>query len=344
MAGTAIFRRGLSRRFTAEAGGEGTPGTFLAGAGGDAQIGNLGEINFSAAMSSGTAKTGAQFLLGAQHIGQIFSVGGSATIANRNYRDVASMNGDGIIRKELSGFASLYQRRAGLFGVAYAGLNQDAPTTAIQNGFAAAQHSQVLSANYALQIKRVWLNASGFKNFAGTSGSSGFQIGVTIPFRRRSSVSADVTSEGSVQAQVQTSAALVGDWGYDAYVLAGNSNRAFGQVEYKSPVGLFTAGVDQSGSTTTVRMETQGAFSLVDGGLFPSNTIYDSFAVVDTNPIKRVHVLEENRNIGNTGRSGLSQPAASRSLRRATRTAIARRSRASDKPGPSRGARFENGL
>ena len=304
MAGTAVFRRGLSRRFTIEAGGEATPGQMMAGAGGDAQIGNLGEINFSAAVSAGTAKTGGQFQLGAQHIGRIFSAGGSAMIANRNYRDVAAMNGDGIVRRELSGFASLYQRRVGSFGIAYAGLNEDAPTLVLQNGFAAPQHSQVLSANYALQIKRVWLNANGFKNFAATSGSSGFQVGVTIPFGRRSSVSADVTSQGSIQAQVQRSAALVGDWGYNVYVSAGDSNRAFGQVQYKSPVALLTAGIDQSAGTTTLRTETQGAISWVDGGLFPSNTIYDSFAVVDTNPVKRVHVLEENRNIGNTGRSG----------------------------------------
>jgi len=107
-----------------------------------------------------------------------------------------------------------------------------------------------------------------------------------------------------VQAQVQKSAALVGDWGYDAYVSVGDSNHAFGQVQYKSPMALLTAGIDQSGGTTTVRTETQGAISWVDGGLFPSNTIYDSFAVVDTNPVKYVHVLEENRNVGNTGRSG----------------------------------------
>ena len=44
--------------------------------------------------------------------------------------------------------------------------------------------------------------------------------------------------------------------------------------------------------------------ALVDGGLFPSNTIYDSFAIVDTNPIQHVHVLQENRNVGSTGSSG----------------------------------------
>jgi outer membrane usher protein len=51
-------------------------------------------------------------------------------------------------------------------------------------------------------------------------------------------------------------------------------------------------------------MESQGAFSLVDRGLFPSNTIYDSFAIVDTNPVAHVHVLQENRNVGSTNSSG----------------------------------------
>jgi outer membrane usher protein len=38
--------------------------------------------------------------------------------------------------------------------------------------------------------------------------------------------------------------------------------------------------------------------------LFPSNWIYDSFAVVDTSPVPHVHVLEENRNVGTTNKSG----------------------------------------
>jgi outer membrane usher protein len=78
----------------------------------------------------------------------------------------------------------------------------------------------------------------------------------------------------------------------------------FAQVQHKSPVGLFTAGVDNDGGLTTVRLESQGAVSLVDRGLFPSNTIYDSFAIVDTNPVAHVHVLQENRDVGTTGSSG----------------------------------------
>ena len=75
-------------------------------------------------------------------------------------------------------------------------------------------------------------------------------------------------------------------------------------MQYKSPVGLFTAGVDRSADQTTLRLETQGALSFVDRGLFPSNTIYDSFAIVDTAPVSHVHVLQENREVGRTNSAG----------------------------------------
>jgi outer membrane usher protein len=306
IAATAMYRRGLTRKFTIEGSAEVTPGAFMAGVGGVAQVGTLGVVNFSVAPSIGSGQGGAQFSLGAQRIGRVFSLGGSAIMADHSYRDVASMNGDGVPRKQLSGFTSLSLKRFGSIGAAYAGIDQDAPPTPVQLAAVLAQHSQVVSANYSLQIRHVSIYASLFKNYAGgsASGSGGMQIGLTIPIGRRSSVNVSATSDGNGQVQAQQSAAMVGDWGYEAYISAGNSNHEFAQAQYKSPVGLFTAGVDQSGGQTTLRMESQGALSWVDRGLFPSNTIYDSFAIVDTGPIPHVHVLQENRDVGVTGSSG----------------------------------------
>ncbi len=304
LAGTVVYRRGLTRKFTIEGSAEGTPGATMGGAGGVAQIANLGVVNFAAAVSGGSGHTGAQFSLGAQRIGRVFSIGGAAIIANRDYRDVASRNGDGVQRKQLSGFASLYFKRFGSLGAAYSGIDQDPTPNPIPFGVVSAEHSHVASGNYSLQFHRVTIYASGFKDFAATGDGSGLQFGVTIPFGRRSSVNVSGTSDGSVQVQAQRSAALIGEWGYDAYVSAGNSQHEFGQVKYKSGVGLFTAGVDQSSGLTTLRLESQGALSWVDGGLFPSNEIYDSFAIVDTSPMPHVHVYQENRNVGRTDSSG----------------------------------------
>jgi outer membrane usher protein len=117
-------------------------------------------------------------------------------------------------------------------------------------------------------------------------------------------VNASASSDGSAQLQVQKSVSQIGEWGYDAYISTGGSNHEFGQVQYKSPVGLYTAGIDNNAGQTTLRLESQGAISLADKALFPSNTIYDSFAVVDTGPMPHVHVLQENRDVGRTNSSG----------------------------------------
>ncbi len=303
LAGAAIYRRGLTPKFTIEGSAEGTPGAFMAGAGAVTQIGNLGVVNFAVAPSFGSGQAGAQFSAGAQRIGRVFSLGASAIIADRNYRDVASENGDGVPRKQLSAFTGLSLRKFGSGGLAYAAVNMDPSPVPLQQNANPAQHSQIVSANYSLQVHHVFLYATEFRDLV-NKGSSGLQIGLTIPFGKRNSVTASGGSDGSAQIDVQQPAPIVGDWGYQAYLSAGDSTHVFAQGQYKSPVGLFTAGVDSDSGVTTVRLETQGAFSFVDGELFPSNTIYDSFAVVDTGPMAHVHVLQENRDVGSTNSSG----------------------------------------
>ena len=304
IAGTAIYRRGLTPKFTFESSLEGTPGALMGGAGGVAQVGNLGVVNFSVASGVGSGHPGAQVSAGAQRIGRVFSLGVSATIASRNYLDVAAMNGAPILRKQLNGNAGLSLKRLGSVGVAYAALDQISSPNPIQQNITPAGLSHVFSANYSFQVHHMSFYATEFKSLASDGGSSGLQVGLTIPLGRRSSVDVGATSDANVQVQVEKSAPQIGDWGYEAYVSAGSSNHEFGQAQYKSPMGLFTAGADSNNGQTTLRMESQGAVSYVDGALFRSNTIYDSFAIVDTSPMPHVHVLEENRAVGSTSSSG----------------------------------------
>ena len=304
MAGSAVYRRGLTRKFTVEGSFEDTPGAAMEGAGGVFQVGHLGVVNFAAAVSSGSGTTSVQYSAGAQRIGRKFSVGASAIIAGRNYRDIAAMNGAAVTRKQLNGNTSLTLKHFGSVGVAFAGLDQDNSPNPIPPGSTTAQHSKVVTANYSLQFHHMSFYANEYMSFASTGNSNGLQVGITIPFGRRSSITVSGASDGSGQVQAQKSASQVGDWGYDAYVSAGDTTHEFAQGQYKSRVGLFTAGIDQSAGQTTVRLESQGALSYIDKALFPSNWVYDSFAIVDTNPIPRVHVMQENRDVGSTNSSG----------------------------------------
>jgi outer membrane usher protein len=301
-AGAAIYRRGITRKFTVEGSIEGASGSMAEGAGGVLQIGNLGVVNFAAVASSGSSGVGAQYSAGAQRIGRVFSLGASTTIANRNYRDIASLNGAGVQRKQLNAFTSLALKRLGTVGAAYTEVAQDPASLPL--GIVAAQHSRVVTANYSRQIHHMSIYAIEFRNFTSSGSNSGMQVGLTIPLGKRSSANVSGSSDESGQIQVQQSAPQIGDWGYQAYISAGNSIHEFAQAQYKSRIGLYTAGVDINDGATTVRLESLGALSFVDHGLFPSNQIYDSFAIVDTNPIPHVRVLQENRLAGRTNSKG----------------------------------------
>ncbi len=303
MAGAAYYRRGLSQTFTVEATTETTPGAFMGGAGAATTLWHRVLVNFDMGASGGSAGAGELLSGGVQHQGKVFGLGGSATLASRNYRDIAAMNGSPVTRKQISLFTGLSLRRFGSLAVAYAGVSQSPPPVEVPNTLVGALQSQIVTANYSQQFHRVSFYATEFRDLD-SSGSSGLQVGITIPLGRRSSVSVGGSSNGAVQVQAQQSAIVIGDWGYQAYVSAGNGTQAFGIVQYKSPVGLFSAGVADSLGQTTVRLESQGALSLVDRGLFPSNTIYDSFAIVDTAPVEHVHVYQENRDVGTTDKYG----------------------------------------
>ena len=230
--------------------------------------------------------------------------GGSTEISSKKFADVAALNGSPVPKTQINANTGLSTRRFGTFGVAYGQLNQQSYTYPVSAAATPAQLSRVLSANYSIQIRRVAFYANEFRNYVSTGNSNGFQAGITIPLRRRTSANVSGGSDGSAQVQVQKSASVIGEWGYQGYVAAGGSNHEFGQVQYKSPWDLVTAGVDVSSGQTTVRLENQGAFSWIDRGFFPSNTVYDSFAIVDTGSMEHVHVLQENREVGKTNSAG----------------------------------------
>ena len=256
--------------------------------------------------SIASGRTGAQLSAGAQRIGRTFSLGTSALLATRDYRDVASMNGSGVLRRQLSAFTGLNTRRFGSFGFAYVDLRQDSPVLPNPTDVQLAGNSRVVTANYSIQIHRASVYSSWFHRFGPSAGNgnNGLQVGMTFSFGRYRTASASAGSDGSWQAQVQQAAPQVGDWGYQLYTSGGDSTHMFAQGQYKSQVGLFTAGVDRDNALTSLRMESQSAISFVDKAVFASNEIYDSFAVVDTRPVTNVHVYQENRNVGTTGKTG----------------------------------------
>lgn len=305
MAGTALYRRGINRRLTVEAATEATPGVFMAGGGGAATLGHLGAMNFAVAGSHASGATGAQYSFGVQRVARAYSVGGSAVLADRRYRDLAAMNGTGVYRRQIGATATFSVKRIGSLSAAFAGLDQDAPPVVVPATASTATHAKVLSANYFLQYRRVGFFAAAYHNFSAISQNNQVQLGLMFFLGKQRSANASGTTNGSEQIQVQQTVVYIGDWGYQGLVAVDSSSQhEFVEAQYKSKMGLFSAGVDALSGLITGRAEAQGALSFVDGSLFPSNYVYDSFGVVDTAPAAHVHVLQENREIGTTNKAG----------------------------------------
>ncbi|MBU2718825.1 fimbrial biogenesis outer membrane usher protein, partial [Acidithiobacillus ferridurans] len=180
LAGSITFRRGLTDALTVEAHAEGTRGVAMAGGGIVVNIDNRGVLNLSAAGSTSQGHTGAQFSVGVQRIGRVFSAGAAAIFADPDFRDIAAMNGDPVPTRQISANVGLSLGRFGSFGISYAGIDRNAasmpipvyapPGTVVTEGgapvsvyyFLPAEHAHILSASYSPQIGPVSFYATGY--------------------------------------------------------------------------------------------------------------------------------------------------------------------------------------
>jgi outer membrane usher protein len=324
-AGEITYRRGLSSILTVEGHGEASRGLFMAGAGGVMNLGDLAVANLAVAGSSNSGQAGGQLAAGLQRTGPQFSLAGSAILATRTFADIAALNGDPPARLQLTASGALPLGRFGSLGIAYIGIERSArpppvqviapPGIIVAQGpslpgpifFQPTQRSQIVAASYSVQLFDVSLYATAFSDFA-NRGGNGVMLGLTLPLWDRASATASASSEAGIrtgQIQVQQDATTIGDWGYRVLGAVDHPDHEFAEVSYKSPWALVIAGADRYGSQTTMQAEARGALSFTGGGLFASNRIDDSFAVVDTNGVEGIRVRQENRDVGRTDSSGL---------------------------------------
>ena len=146
---------------------------------------------------------------------------------------------------------------------------------------------------------------TGFADLA-QSGGNGVLAGITLPLGPRSSVNAGANFGSQFSATVQATQAApeVGDVGWQVAADAGQPSRQLAIGEYKAPFAVVDAGIDRTGRQAAYRATAEGALVFADSRLYATNTIYDSFAVVDTDGAAGVHVLQENRPVGVTDSAG----------------------------------------
>jgi outer membrane usher protein len=171
------------------------------------------------------------------------------------------------------------------------------------------EKARILAATYSQSFGRTAsFSVNAFADLEGKD--AGVFAGLSLPLGETAQASmGGVSNRNGAYATADASKPLgikPGDYGWRVRAVQGkdeeSSYRSAGGA-YRSSVGKAEASVEQFGQGWRVSAEAEGALVAVPDGVFASNRIDDSFAVVNVG-VPDVEVFHENRLVGRTGSSG----------------------------------------
>ncbi|HZR34387.1 MAG TPA: fimbria/pilus outer membrane usher protein [Nevskia sp.] len=310
-AASGSYRYGWSEALTLEGHGEAAAGVYDGGGGALLRLGQWGVANASLA---GGSAGGAQAGLGYQLILPRLSFIAQTIRSYGPYRDLASIGGTPPPRIFDQLNLSLPIRRTQTLGLSY--IHSRGATTDFTPGTTgggpangpASGASRIASLTYTAQLRR-WctLFANAYRNLGG-EGSGGFWVGLSFDLGHRL---VGFASGGRAQDQDNYGASLVRsadygggwEWGLQDNE-SGSSYNRLARAAYLGRYGELGAAAQYGQNQTLLSLEGNGGLVYMDGTLQPSRHIYDSFALVSTDGVAGIPVLNENRVMGNTDSGG----------------------------------------
>jgi outer membrane usher protein len=275
---SGIWRYGINKGLTLETRGEYGQSTQGGGVGlvYALPFGMLGQ-GAVAASRDATAGRGQQWLVGIENSSLRHGFSLRSEGASRGYRQIGQDTNTLPYRQQFSGNYTYSSERYGAVGVGYARINsydQGILTT--------------YSANYAISIGQrssLSLNAVRVTGRDGLANSTSVGLSLLVPLENNVSLSSSMTRRnGQLDAYVSASQSANSDTGLGWRTLAGQrtgQNYAEGGLSYQGSKGLLTADVNASANQQTMRLGVQGGLVGIDGRLFTTRRVQESFALVE---------------------------------------------------------------
>ncbi len=296
-AALARYRYGFTDVFTGGARLEAASGLVSGGVTAAARL-PFGEVELSAAGSQDGGRGGAAGSLAYNYVGRPVSLGF-------------------LVRGLTSYYANLSLKatadRAHLETAVFAGV-QVGPRLSLTAQFASSQFRDAarsdrvaLQANVRLSARASLIGAATrSRTTAGPYAWEGFAgLSFALDPYTTASVSHTQRPDSNAQrAEVQRSLPPGPGFGFHAYGQRGASEGAGALVQYQNAFGRFEASYDrfQGGDLTT--LTAAGGLAAIDGGVFFSRPLQNSFALVDVPGVEGVRVLRDHQEVGRTGGSG----------------------------------------
>jgi len=294
-AASASLRRGVSDSLTLEAHGEAGVGVANGGAGGLLRLGQAGVVSGSLAGSAGRGN-GGQLSVGYQYLSGRFSLDTQSTRASARYGDLGSIQGAPVTSASdrVSVTRSLFAGQS--ISLSYVGYR--APDVA---------PARVASLNYTATLPGgVSANLSAFRDLHQHQ-VSGVFFSLSMAFGAVSATASSGHQDG-VRSRTVTLSRAPDFGGGVGWALQSGTQGATAlrqaQLQYLGRDGLATVQSTSNGSSRTTAVDLNGALLLMDGSLQPARQVGAGFALVSTEGVAGVPVLQENREIGKTDGSG----------------------------------------
>ncbi|MGV8927130.1 MAG: fimbria/pilus outer membrane usher protein [Ewingella sp.] len=306
-AASTTYRRGVTPWLTMESHLEASDKVAMGGLGADMLVSDLGVFSASLAVGGSVQKQASQYGLSFSRNVHVFSYGVSVLKAGSNFNDLAAAYGDGKPGTTLRANLGFPIASKGSFGLVYAKRlvnyynDYNYESTRIETSTLSATYSSPLPFLGAFGYVTV-LHDFDYQN------NTGLFVGISLPMGQKTMVSASTSLSGgeSYQTlQLRRSAVQRGDIGWSLTEQNGLISTQTAGAEYKSDWGLLGMQAEQSQAGMAERGTVRGALAMMDGHIFAANTIQDSFAVVDTDGLSGIEVLQENRPVGRTNKDGL---------------------------------------
>ncbi len=275
---SGIWRYGINQSLTVETRGEYGQSTQGAGIGADYALpfGLLGQTALATSRDKSAGK-GQLWLLGLENSGVRHSFSVRSEWASRGYRQIGQDAAVLPSQHQLSGNYTYASRQFGSVGLGYARIksyDQGALTTY------SASYSIPVGENSSLSFNAV--RVKGDNRF---SNSTFAGVNLLVPLENQTSLSSNFSRRnGQTEGYVSASQSLSGDTGLGWRTLVGQrsgQNYSEGGLYYQGNKGLISADVSASAAQQTVRLGAQGGLVGIDGQLFTTRRVQESFALVE---------------------------------------------------------------
>lgn len=319
--GSANYRRGLTDFLTGEFHSEAMQNQQAAGVGGDYLIPQIGTFSSFIAGSHGRLapnyvapqiypfvvypqtgnipNSGALVLLGVDRLAQPWSFSGRTQWATSGFAQVGQQAFQLAPARQTSANMSYTMGSAGSIGVAYINqINRSQPN----NRIATASYSVSAGALGTVSI-------SVLKEFSGSGGTTIFALySIAIDATTSASLSAQSSHSGSTGDSNNATATLQrnlpsGD-GYGYLVQARTDNSSQATYSFQNSAGTYMAGVAQDQGSAATRLGATGGIAFLEGDVFMSRRIDQSFAVASIPDYPNVGVLADNQPVARTNSKG----------------------------------------